>query len=427
MMRYQVITIFPELFEQFAKVGLVGRAVQSSQLEFRAINLRNFAVNEYGQVDDTPYGGGSGMVLRTEAAVAAIEFAKAHDPQAKVVLLTPRGRTFTRDVAREIIASCEKDHAGMVLLCARYEGVDERIAEHWTDYEVSLGDYVLMGGEVAAMALIEATSRLLPGIVGNPESIVDESFESGLLEYPQYTRPQLFRGVAVPELLLSGNHALIKRWREERAREDTGRRRPDLMKKAGLGVRQGLPGAEIDVALIHYPVMNKGGEIVTSSLTNLDLHDIARSARTFGLNRYYVVHPTKTLRRLGEKILEHWAVGYGASYNPNRGEALGTISIVPQFDDVLADIEARTGSLPKIVTTSARKSEQSVTFEELRKLMDEAQQPFLLLLGTGWGLAEEILQRADFHLEPIEGFTGYNHLSVRAAAAIIFDRLFGAP
>ncbi|HQH26833.1 MAG TPA: tRNA (guanosine(37)-N1)-methyltransferase TrmD [Oligoflexia bacterium] len=421
-MRYQILTIFPELFTAFKQIGLVGRGVEAGLLSVEATQLREFAVNAYGQVDDTPYGGGSGMVLRPEPAAAAIEAAKARAPKAKVVLFTPRGRLLTHELARELAAGCTADDAGVILLCCRYEGVDERIAQHWVDYEISIGDYVLMGGEVAAMALIEAISRFVPGVLGNPDSLAEESFVSGLLEYPQYTKPQEFLGHKVPEVLLSGHHAEIASWRLTRSKEDTQKRRPDLLKVQQASVNK---SCVLDVALIHYPVLNKQGALITSSITNLDLHDIARSGKTYGIDRYYVVHPTKAMRKLAGKISDHWSVGYGAAYNPNRSEALDIVSVVSAFDDVLSDIEERTGMLPKLITTSANAGREMMSFARLRELLNTSAEPHLLLFGTGWGLAPEIMERADYRLEPVCGYTDYNHLSVRAAAAIIFDRLLG--
>lgn len=417
-MQIQILTLFPELFDQFSKSGLLSRAISDGHVSLNAIQLRDFAINAHGQVDDTPYGGGSGMVLRPEPAAAAIEQAKARDPQATVVLMTPRGKVFNQQAARALAARCAAGEGGLIFLTPRYEGVDERICEELVDLELGIGDYILLGGEIAAMAVIEAVTRLLPGVLGNPESTVHESFESGLLEYPQYTKPQMFRECEVPGVLLSGNHGEIARWRAEQALRDTAERRPDL-------VRALPPAEEVCIALIHYPVTDKHGDIVTSSITNIDLHDIARTAKTYGISRFYAAHPVKTLRRLALKIEEHWATGYGASYNPNRREALAVLATVPDLEDCIIDIEARTGKLPRIVTTSARPSSKSISFAQLRVEMSLSDRPHLILLGTGWGLAPEILARADLHLEPICGPTEYNHLSVRSAAAIICDRLFG--
>ena len=418
-MKFQVITTFPEFIQSFAQTALLGRAVTEGKVEIDAIGLRDFAINTQGQIDDSPYGGGSGMVLRPESAVAAIESAKAKDPEAKVVLLTPRGRTFNQATARRLAQRMSEKNEGLIILCCRYEGVDERVVEHWVDEEIAIGDYVLMGGEVAAMALMEAVGRLLPGVLGNPESIANESFEQGLLEHPHYTKPADFRGLAVPEVLRSGHHAEIEKWRKERSLADTAARRPDLYEGTEL------PSCEINIALIHYPVVDKHGDTIVSSITNIDLHDIARSATTFGVKHYYVVHPTKALRRLSERICEHWDTGHGAHYNPNRREALQMLRIVVDLQDVLLDIEQRTGKLPLVVTTSARDSDKAVSFGQLRQKLYQSDVPVLILFGTGWGLGPEIMERADLHLEPVKGLTPYNHLSVRGAAAIIFDRLLG--
>ncbi len=419
-MRFQLLTIFPDFFDRFRSLGLVGRACDEGKVAIEATQLRDYAINTHGQIDDTPYGGGSGMVLRIETAAAAIKAAKEKDPHARVILFTPRGKRLDQKLVRHFVEDAQERNGGFVLLCCRYEGVDERIAAHWVDDEISVGDYIIQGGESAAAVFVEAVTRLLPGVLGNPDSTVEESFESPLLEYPQYTKPNEYEGFKVPDVLLSGNHAQIAKWRKERAREDTAVRRPDL-----IG-RDAMPKCEISVALVHYPVHNKNGEVVASSITNLDLHDIARSACTYGIQKYYVIHPTKTLRKLSEKICDHWETGYGATYNANRGEALSAISILPDLDDAITDIEVRTGKLPRIITTSAKDDPPGLDFDRMREVIYASEQPVLILFGTGWGLTDEVLDRADLHLKPIKGFTSYNHLSVRAAAAIIFDRLFGA-
>lgn len=422
-MKYQVLTIFPELFEPFKNLGLFGRGIRSGQLELECQQLREYAINAQGQIDDTPYGGGSGMVLRCEPAVKAISEARKKDPKAKTVLFTPRGRPLDRELAKQLAEDFQRDGGGLILLCCRYEGVDERVVSEHIDLEVSIGDYVLMGGEVAAMALMEASSRFVPGVLGNAESLLEESFEHHLLEYPQYTKPREFEGQTVPEVLLSGHHADISEWRAEQSLNLTAKRRPDLLSSATL---DSPPVAgELSVALMHHPVLNKEGKVITSSITNLDLSDIARSARTFGLAQYYVVHPAKTLRRLVAKICEHWAEGYGLTYNPNRTEALERITLVPNFDDVLIDIEQRTGKLPKIITTSAKRDASTISYDAMRSQLASNDEPHLLILGTGWGLSDEFMARGDYRLEPVEGWTEYNHLSVRAAAAIMFDRLLG--
>lgn len=417
--RFQVITLFPELIEPHKSHGLVRRAVDEEIASVEPIQLRDYAINTHGQVDDSPYGGGSGMVLRPEPAFAAIREARKIDPKAKVIYLTPRGKPLNQEKVHELKNHCTANNSGLIFLCTRYEGIDERIVQEEVDEEISLGDYILMGGEVAALALLESVVRLLPGVLNNPESIENESFEGELLEHPQYTKPSEFEGRAVPEVLMSGNHQAIEAWRKAQSIKDTIERRPDRIDSFKA------PGSELSAALIHYPVTDKQGDLITSSITTLDLHDIARSVRTFGLSRLYIVHPVKALRLLAEKINEHWATGFGQTYNPNRSDALSLITIVPDIDDMVLDIETRTGKMPKLVTTSAKESGANISYETFSARLPSLEDPHVIMFGTGWGLADSVLERADLHLGPICGPTDYNHLSVRSAAAIIFDRLLG--
>ena len=180
------------------------------------------------------------------------------------------------------------------------------------------------------------------------------------------------------------------------------------------------------LALLHHPVLDKNGQIVTTAVTNMDIHDIARSARTFGVRRFFVVTPVRALRALAERIIEHWMTGYGSTYNQTRSDALGVVGLEPDLDAVMVSIERETGRRPIVVITSARPGDNSVRFGDLRRRMESDDEAYLLVLGTGWGLAPEVIERGDLRLEPIPGRGDYNHLSVRAAAAIVLDRLCGA-
>ena len=224
--RIDVITIFPELFDAPRRTSLLGKAIDAGVVAIEVHDLRSWGVGRHRSVDDEPYGGGAGMVMRPEPIFAAVEEVRGHG--AHVVLLTPRGHLFDQQRAREFAAMSQ-----LVLICGRYEGVDERVAEHLADEELSIGNYVIAGGELAALVVIEATSRLVPGVVGNVESLASESHTAGRLEYPQYTRPAEFRGHRVPEVLLSGDHGAVARWRAERSDEITGARRPDLGRGPG--------------------------------------------------------------------------------------------------------------------------------------------------------------------------------------------------
>src|SRR3954452_22840321 len=225
-MEIHVFTIFPEMVEPFAGMSLLGKAQEKGLLDVRVHDLRAHTTDVHRSVDDSPFGGGAGMVLQPEPVFAAVE---AVDPPRPLLLLGPGGRRFDQSVARELAAEPE----GFSLLCGRYEGVDGRVREHLVDGELSVGDYVLAGGEVAAMVVLEAVGRLVPGVMGNDASATDESFTEGLLEYPQYTRPAEFRGWSVPDVLRSGDHASIERWRRAQALARTIADRPDLIDARG--------------------------------------------------------------------------------------------------------------------------------------------------------------------------------------------------
>ena len=233
MLRFDIITIFPEFFRAAIDCGIVRRARNAGLVEIIAHDLRQWTTDKHHVVDDRPFGGGDGMVLKPEPIFAAVEAltgaARREDlpPNTRVALLSAQGLVFTQALAKDLSQSDSR----IVLLCGRYEGVDERVSDALVTDEISIGDYVLSGGEPAAMVVIDAVVRLLPGALGSETSAVYESFSEGLLDYPQYTRPPDFRGMKVPEVLLSGNHAEIARWRKEAALEKTRRKRPDLLNR----------------------------------------------------------------------------------------------------------------------------------------------------------------------------------------------------
>ena len=233
MLRFDIITIFPEFFREVIDCGILRRARNAGLVEITAHDLRQWTTDKHHVVDDRPFGGGDGMILKPEPIFTAVEAltgaARKEDlpPRTRVVLLSPQGRVFSQAMAQELSEQTSR----VVLLCGRYEGVDERVADALITDEISIGDYVLSGGEPAAAVVIDATVRLLPGALGSETSAVDDWFSAGLLDHPQYTRPPDFRGMKVPDVLLSGNHAEIERWRREAAIAKTRRNRPDLLKE----------------------------------------------------------------------------------------------------------------------------------------------------------------------------------------------------
>ena len=240
-MRFRVLTLFPELFAPVAATTLVGRAVERGLLEIEVRDLREFTLDKHRSVDDEPYGGGGGMVMTAQPWIRAVRELSA-DAQPRRILLSPQGRRLDEAVVRELATS----HDDFLLLCGRYEGIDQRVLETVVDEEISIGDFVLSGGELPAMVLIEALSRQIPGVVQLAGSVENDSFRSGLLDYPHYTRPADFEGRRVPEVLLSGDHAAIDAWREKEALRATRRKRPDLLETAPLTPRQRAQLAEVE-------------------------------------------------------------------------------------------------------------------------------------------------------------------------------------
>jgi tRNA (guanine37-N1)-methyltransferase len=228
-MRFDVFSLFPEVFISYLNTSILKRAQESQTLEVFTHQIRDWAMDKHHTTDDTPYGGGGGMVMKPEPVFAAVEGILGAPPSCPLILLSPQGRTFTQQIAFEL---AEHDH--LALLCGRYESVDERICQHLVTDTISIGDYVLTGGELPALVIIDAVTRLLPGVLGDPEAALNDSHATGLLEYPHYTRPPEFRGWTIPEVLLSGNHAEIARWRRHETLRRTLLNRPDLLAKANL-------------------------------------------------------------------------------------------------------------------------------------------------------------------------------------------------
>jgi len=228
-MRFDILSIFPEMFAPLINYGIIGRAVKGGLIEINLVNIRDFGEGPHLMTDDRPFGGGDGMVMKPEPIFRALESIPRVKGDRKVILLTPQGQPFDQAIARRLTKLKQ-----IVLVCGRYEGVDERVRSTYVDMELSIGDYILTGGELPAMIIVEVVSRLVPGVLGGVRSNLEESFEDYLLEYPQYTRPRVFQGEAVPSVLLSGDHGRIQLWRRSQSIKRTLERRPDLLEKTHL-------------------------------------------------------------------------------------------------------------------------------------------------------------------------------------------------
>ncbi len=477
--RFDILTLFPALFDAVRGEGLLGKAVETGMVGLHTHNFRDWTHDRHRTVDDVPYGGGAGMVLKPDPVVACLRDIRKTASDSRVVLLSPAGRVFRQSDAVQWAAL-----PGLVLLCGRYEGFDARVEDH-VDEVVSIGDYVLNGGEAAAVVIVEAVARLLPGVLGNAASLHQESHTAALLECPQYTRPRVFEGQAVPDVLFGGNHAEIARWQRRQSLLRTRLRRPELLQgvrvdakdrawlaeqlasepattpevdpppaPAATSTQPPAPHNGVDffakipifAALVHHPVRDRTGQVVTTALTNVDVHDLARSARTYGLQGVFIVTPVLLQQRMAAEIAAHWTQGDGSAHL-RRADAMGLVRVAANLAEAKETIARTTGRAPVVAVTAASvRGDQSTPVwsfaayrSELTRLAgsDAPAAPLLLVFGTGWGLDQSVLDGADLRLEPIaadaellratgpDKRTAYNHLSVRAAAAIVFDRLFG--
>ncbi|MDR2885008.1 MAG: tRNA (guanosine(37)-N1)-methyltransferase TrmD, partial [Deferribacteraceae bacterium] len=325
MKQYNIITIFPTMFDGVFDRGVVSKAIEAGIISVNAIDVRAYTDDKHRTTDDYQYGGGVGLVMKPEPIIRAVKDIKE---STRVILLDPRGEKFTQRTAERL-----SQYESLTFICGRYEGVDERVRESVVDEAISIGDFILTGGELAAMMMIDSVARLVPGVLGDETSSEEESFSTaGGLEYPHYTRPLEYEGMKVPDVLMSGNHADILRWRAEQSLLHTKHYRPDLLPFEAMDEalqrevykQTALPaGRSVDlyIALMHYPMKDKQGNLVTTSVTNMDLHDISRSSATYGAKKYYVVTPLKAQREIAQRVIDHWMNGFGATYNSNRKEA----------------------------------------------------------------------------------------------------------
>lgn len=432
MPRFHLVTLFPEFFESPLSTALMGRAREAGIVECSLHDPRQFSTDKHRHVDDRPYGGGPGMVMQGEPLARAL---RSIERPGRMLFMAPGGRPLTQDMVRDLAR--EED---LTIVCGRYEGIDARLLQLFPLEPVSVGDIVLNGGESAALSVLEAVARLMPGFMGKEESGDDESFSHGLLEYPHYTRPESLEGLSVPEVLQSGDHARIAQWRRQESVRATLRMRPEMLNEAPLyredvqtlaETPRDRPGRNLSFCLVHYPVSLGPKKIGASSLTNLDIHDIARISRSYAMGSFYPVTPLRDQLRVLEEILRHWTRGPGGTGNADRAQALGLVQPATSLEEAVAHMTAQHGTRPRLVASSAiwpakgkasQPGRMPMTPRDVRRWCDQG--PVMLCLGTAQGLAPEVLEQCEGTLRPVR-FLGYNHLSVRSAAAILADRILG--
>lgn len=416
-MKITILTAFPEMMNNYLSTSVLGRGIASGKLDVEVKDIRDYAEGDYKQIDDYSYGSG-GMVLMPEPLERAFDDLSSDGSKPYVVYPSPQGVHLHQELVEDL---SRKDH--LVILCGHYEGVDERVVDKYVNLEVSLGDFVLTGGELPAMAVVDSVARLIPGVVGKSRSVQEDSFYSGMLDTPHFTRPAKWQDKEVPDVLLSGDDRKIEEWRNSQSVKRTLDRRPDIVGRAGI-----IPwlSGNAYVMEVHHPVVDRNGDKATTSITGLDLHDIARACRTYGIKKYLLVTPIAKQKEMVREIVKHWTEGWGATYNPDRKEAFSTLKIFNTVAQALKWVKEKEKKDPyQIVTTATLQDGAQHWLSIKREILKKDLSP-VFIFGTGSGLHEDVISRADAVMTPIiGGKDGWNHLSVRSAVSITLDRFFG--
>jgi len=428
-MNISVLTLFPELYNPFFQTSLIKRAQEKGTVSCHVNNLLSY-VQPKVRIDDTTFGHNAGMLLKPEVIEQAVDASERDFGKAYKIILSPQGKTLTQPRLKELYERI-KDQKHIMLIASRYEGLDARVENYYADELVSVGNFVVMGGDIPAMLLLEGLLRFVPGVVGKEESVVLDSFSGAFVDYPEYTRPIVWKGMEVPEIVRSGNHAAIDLWRQEQAAQATVKKHFNWVRSVPTTkaeqklIKKYIPHHYI--ALMHNDIDLKEGRVGHTSVTSIDIHDIARSSTTYGLQTFFIVTSLKDQQKIVEKMLSFWVdEKVGGDYNNNRHEAVRTVQLKAELDDVIAAIEQREGVKPLIIGTSARDQDaiKIITYFD-QDVVWKHDRPILFLFGTGSGMSERLLQQCDYMLPPLQGFSDFNHLSVRSAVAIILDKWLG--
>ena len=429
-----LVTLFPELYTSFLQTSLLKKAQEQNIVSFCVRSLFEFCQPKQ-RVDSPTFGHGAGMLLRPEIVEQAVEAQEAYGGPAYKIFFSPQGKKLDQVLLRSLVSNIYQRGGHVLLMPARYEGMDARVEEYYADCIVSIGDFVLMGGDLPAMVLLEGLLRLIPGIVGKQESVEHESFSGPFLDYPEYTEPVVWRGYAVPEVIRSGNHEKIKQWRQSQAIAKTVYCNFEWLRSHITAQHEIAQAADYIPAhyavLMHTHVLLPDGEDKqegTSSVTSLDIHDIARSAATYTIKNYFIVTPLQDQQRIVAKLLAFWRTQEGVAYNPHRHRALERVILVSSLQEACASIAQAENAQPVLLATGAQKKyahdKKTVTYYDQATVWS-LRRPVVFVFGTARGLGPTVIQQCDFILEPLRGFTDFNHLSVRSAAAVVFDRWLG--
>jgi tRNA (guanine37-N1)-methyltransferase len=423
-----IATLFPELYTPFFSTSLLKRACQQGIIDTDISTLFEYVAPKE-RIDAPTFGHNAGMLIKPEVVESAVNAHESRHGRGYRIFFSPHGKKLDQRLAQKIAVQWQKT-GHLLLIPARYEGIDARAEEVYADEIVSLGDFVLMGGDIPAMALIEAVARFIPGIIGNQQSVELDSFSSALVDNPEYTVPAVWKDKAVPEVIRSGDHKKIREWAELEAARRTIKSHFDWFRKHASTKHEYELAEKVMpchyAALMHNEINLPGDRIGTTSVTSLDIHDIARSARTYGLKGYGLITSLLDQQKIVRRLLDFWQHGEGIEYNPHRHEALDYVYLHDSLSAFVEQIERSEGVKPVIIATSALSQSEvpTISFHD-QELVWKERRPVLLLFGTGRGLSSQVLSRCDYILTPLAGLSAFNHLSVRSAAAIVFDRWLG--
>jgi tRNA (guanine37-N1)-methyltransferase len=428
-MKISVLTLFPDIYKPFFATSLIGKAVEKKIIDY-SINDMFTACRPKERIDAATYGHGAGMVIKPEAVESMINTVESVHGRAYRIFFSPHGIKLDQRVCREIVEKSAAHNNHIMTIAARYEGMDARVEEEFADIILSVGDFVLMGGDLPSMLCIEAILRYVPGVIGNEASVEHDSFTGALVDYPEYSAPLVWRNREVPAILRSGNHATIAQWRLQAAAKRTMQNHFEWFRSAYpseaevAAIKKEIPSHY--AVLMHDEIMLPQERIGTTSVTSLDLHDIARSARTYGLKKYFIVTPLVDQQRIVKTLLDFWNIGAGVTYNKERHEAVSLVELYSTFDEVKKRIVELENKEPLVIATSAKAGSDIdiITYKD-QGMIWKFERPVLFVFGTGRGLANAFMSLCDYALVPLKGMSSYNHLSVRSAAAVIFDRWLG--
>jgi len=429
-MNISIATVFPELYEPFLRASLVCRAQERGIIN---VDVRSFfsVVPPKKRIDAPTFGPTSGMLIRPEVVQNIIEQQEQMYGSAFKIFFSPHGRRLDQRACWGIAENAQRQ-GHVMLLAGRYEGIDARVEQEYADMIISVGDFVLMGGDIPAMMVLEGFLRLLPGVIGKEESVREDSFSGPFTDYPEYTEPVEWKNRRVPDIVRSGNHAAIADWRMQQAARISILAHFGWLRMHTMSKRQRTVAAQYIprhyIALVHGDVLI-GGErgVGTTSVTSIDIHDIARSSATYGIQNFFVVTPLADQKKIVHKLLSFWCSENGIVYNKSRHEAVKRVEIHDTIEQVVSAIEEKEGTVPVVIATSAMVGNihaPLITFHD-QDVVWRSERPILLVFGTGQGLRTEFLCQCDYQLMPVEGFSEFNHLSVRSAAAIVLDRWLG--